>query len=146
MDKKKYKQIVSRHTPKENRLYNCLISFMVGGFMGIIAQLLIDGYSYYLNVNQKDAAMFMIITLIFIGCLFTSLGFFDNWVKFAKCGLIIPITGFAHAMMSTALEYRSEGLVTGLGSSMFKLAGSVIIYGVVSAYVFGLVRLLIIGG
>ena len=146
MEKKKYKEIVNNHTPKENRLYNCLISFVVGGFMGILAQLLIEGYSYYLNVSSKDAAMFMIITFIFLGCLLTSLGFFDNWVKFAKCGLIIPITGFAHAMMSTALEYRKEGLVTGLGSSMFKLAGSVIIFGVVSAYVFGLLRLLIIGG
>ena len=146
MEKKKYNDIVNNHTPKENRLYNCLISFIVGGFMGIIGQLLIEGYAYYLNIPTKEAATFMIITLIFLGCLLTSLGFFDKWVGFAKCGLIIPITGFAHAMMSTALEYRKEGLVTGLGSSMFKLAGSVIIYGVTSAYVFGLLRLLIIRG
>ena len=88
----------------------------------------------------------MIITLIFIGCLFTCFGFFDKWVNFAKCGLIVPITGFAHAMMSAALEYRKEGLVTGIGANMFKLAGSVIIFGVVSAYTFGLIRLLLFGG
>mgnify|MGYP003318512153 CR=1 FL=1 len=88
----------------------------------------------------------MIITLIFLGCFLTCLGFFDKWVKFAKCGLIIPITGFAHAMMSAALEYRKEGLVTGLGSNMFKVAGSVIIFGVVSAYIFGLFRLIVMGG
>ena len=88
----------------------------------------------------------MIVTLVFIGCLFTALGFFDKWVKFAKCGLIIPITGFAHAMMSSALEYRREGLVTGLGANMFKLAGSVIVFGVVSAYIFGILRIIIIGG
>lgn len=146
MNKKKYKEIVDNHTPKENRLVNCIISFFIGGIMGVIGQLLVEGYSYYLNISSKEAATFMIITLIFIGCLFTGLGFFDKWVSFAKCGLIIPITGFAHAMMSTALEYRKEGLVTGLGSSMFKLAGSVIVFGVVSAYVFGLLRLLIIGG
>ena len=88
----------------------------------------------------------MIITLIFIGCLLTCLGFFDKWVNFAKAGLIIPITGFAHAMMSAALDYRREGMVTGIGASMFKLAGSVIIFGVVSAYVFGLIRILLFGG
>ena len=88
----------------------------------------------------------MIITLIFIGCLFTCFGFFDKWVNFAKCGLIVPITGFAHAMMSAALDYRREGFVTGIGASMFKLAGSVIIFGVVSAYVFGLIRILLFGG
>ena len=81
--------------------------------------------------------------LIFLGCLFTCLGFFDKWVHFCKCGLIVPITGFAHAMQSAALEYRKEGLVMGIGANMLKLAGSVIIYGVVSAYVFGLIRLLL---
>jgi stage V sporulation protein AC len=67
-------------------------------------------------------------------------------VRFAKCGLIVPITGFAHAMMSAALEYRREGFVTGLGSNMFKLAGSVILFGVVSAYVFGILRIILMGG
>ena len=87
----------------------------------------------------------MIVTLIFVGCLLTCIGFFDKWVSFCKCGLIIPITGFAHAMMSAALEYRKEGLVTGIGANMFKLAGSVIIFGVVSAYTFGLLRLILFG-
>lgn len=146
MEKNKYKKIVDKHTPKENCLLSCFISFFVGGFMGLLGQLLVDLYSYYLDIPTKEASTFMIITLVFIGCLFTALGFFDKWVSFAKCGLIIPITGFAHAMMSAALEYRREGLVTGLGASMFKLAGSVIIFGVVSAYVFGLLRILIIGG
>ena len=84
-----------------------------------------------------------IITLIFIGCLLTCFGFFDKWVNFAKAGLFVPITGFAHAMMSASLEYKKEGLVTGIGANMFKLAGTVIIYGVVSAYIFGLIRLVI---
>ena len=103
-------------------------------------------YSYYLDISTNDAAIFMIITLIFLASLFTALGFFDKWVNFAKCGLIIPITGFAHAMMSAALEYRKEGLVTGLGANMFKLAGSVIVFGVVSAYIFGLLRIFVMGG
>ena len=72
--------------------------------------------------------------------------FYDKWVNFARCGLIIPITGFAHSMQSAALDYRREGFVTGLGSNMLKLAGSVIIYGIISAYIFGIVRFLIFGG
>ena len=114
--------------------------------MGVLGNFLVEFYSSTFDLSSKDASVFMIITLVFLGCFLTCLGFFDKWVGFAKCGLIIPITGFAHAMMSAALEYRKEGLVTGIGSNMFKLAGSVIIYGVVSAYIFGLLRLLIIGG
>ena len=146
MEKEKYKRMVDKYTPKENRLTNSLICFLVGGTMGVIGQGLIDLYANLLHVSTKDASVFMIVTLIFIGCLLTCFGWFDKVVNFAKCGLIVPITGFAHAMMSAALEYRKEGMVTGIGASMMKLAGSVIIFGVVSAWFFGLVRLIIIGG
>lgn len=146
MSKEKYQKIVNKYTPKEKVLKNSLIAFFIGGIMGVIGQGLIDLYSYIFNISSKDASVFMIVTLIFLGCILTCLGFFDKIVKFAKCGLIIPITGFAHAMMSAALEYRKEGMITGIGANMFKLAGSVIIFGVVSAYIFGLIRLLIFGG
>ena len=145
MEKEKYKRIVDKYTPKENRLTNSLVCFLVGGTMGVIGQGLIDLYANLLHVATKDASVFMIVTLIFIGCLLTCFGWFDKIVNFARCGLIVPITGFAHSMMSAALEYRKEGLVTGIGANMLKLAGSVIIFGVVSAYVFGLIRLLIMG-
>ena len=145
MEKRKYQGIVKKYTPKENRIYNGLVAFVVGGFMGVLGEILMELYSYYLNIPTKEASVFMIVTLIFIGCLFTCLGFFDRVVHFAKCGLIIPITGFAHAMQSAALEYRKEGMIMGIGSNMFKLAGSVIVFGVVSAYVFGLIRYIIMG-
>ena len=76
----------------------------------------------------------------------TALGIFDVWVAKLKSALIIPITGFAHSMTSAALEYRKEGLVLGIGSNIFKLAGTVILYGIVSVYIFGLIRLFLIGG
>ena len=85
----------------------------------------------------------LLVTLIFFSCLFTSFGFFDKWVNFCKCGLIIPITGFAHATMSAALEFRKEGLVTGIGMNMLKLSGAVIIFGVVSSFVFSLLRMVV---
>ncbi len=146
MEKNEYKKIVDSHKPKENRLANSIISFLVGGFIGVIAVFLTDLYSYLFDITSKDASLFMIITLIFFACLFTSLGFFDKWVNFARCGLIIPITGFAHSMMSSALEFKKEGLIYGIGSNMFKLAGSVIVYGVVSASIFASIRYLFFGG
>lgn len=146
MEKSKYKQLVDKHTPKENRMYNGMIAFLTGGLMGVLGQFILQLYSYYLDIPTKEAGTYMIITLIFIGCLLTCFGFFDKWVNFCKAGLFIPITGFAHAMMSAALDYKKEGLITGIGASMFKLTGAVIIFGVVSAYVFGLLRLIIFGG
>lgn len=146
MDKAKYKSIVDKYTPKENRLYNSLIAFIVGGLIGVLGQFLLSLYSSLLSIPNKQASVLMIVTLIFLSCLFTSLGFFDKLVNFAKCGLIIPITGFAHSMMSATLEYKKEGIVTGMGTNMFKLSGTVIMCGVVSAYIFGLLRYLIMGG
>ena len=145
MEQKKYEQLVKKITPKEQRLKNGIIAFLIGGLMGIIGQGLIDLYTSLFELSIKQASVFMIITLIFLGCLFTCFGFFDKWVSIAKCGLIIPITGFAHAIMSCTLEYKREGLITGIGSNMLKLVGSVIIYGIISAYVFGLIRFLIGG-
>lgn len=146
MDANKYKEIVDKHTPKETRLYNGMIAFGVGGLMGMLGEFLVQFYSYILDISSSEATIFMIATLIFFGCLFTAIGFFDKIVNFAKAGLIIPITGFAHAMMSAALEHRKEGLITGIGANMFKLSGSVIIFGIISAYIVGLLRFIMFGG
>lgn len=138
--KQNYQQIVNKNTPQENLFMNAFIAFISGGIMGIIGQLLIDLYSSFLEIPTKEATIWMLITLIFFTCLFTALGFFDKWVNFCKCGLIIPITGFAHATMSAALDFRKEGLVTGIGANMLKLSGAVIIYGVIASFVFSLIR------
>lgn len=146
MEKKEYKKIVDRHKPTETRVQNAVISFLVGGLVGVIGQGLIDFYSSWLDISTKDASTFMIVTLVFVASLFTALGFFDKWVTFAKCGLIIPITGFAHSMTSAGIEYRKEGPIYGLGMNIFKLAGSVILYGIVAAWIFGTIRYLLLGG
>ena len=146
MEKKLYEKIVMHHKPKEHRIKNSVIAFVIGGFMGLLGELLLELYSYYLNISTSDAAIFMIITLIFLASLFTALGFFDKLVNFCRCGLIIPITGFAHSMTSAAIEFKREGFVTGLGANIFKLAGTVILYGIVSAYIFGIIRYFVMGG
>ena len=145
MKEKDYKNLVKKYEPKEERLKNAIIAFITGGLMGILGQGITDLYIYIFNISLKESTVYMIITLIFFGCLFTCLGWFDKIVNFAKCGLIVPITGFAHSMQSAALEYKKEGLVTGIGANMFKLSGSVIVFGIVSAYILGLLRL-VIGG
>ena len=146
MEKTDYKKIVDKYKAKENRVKNGIVAFVVGGLIGVLAEFLIQIYSYFLDISTRDASVFMIVTLIFVSSLFTALGFFDKIVTFARCGLIIPITGFAHSMTSAGLEYKKEGLVYGIGSNIFKLAGSVILYGVVSAWFFGMIRYLLFGG
>ena len=146
MKNKNFEEIVKKHEPEENRVLNSFIAFMIGGFIGVLGQFLVDYYQLWFNIPEKEAATFMLVTLIFFASLFTALGFFDKMVDFARCGLIIPITGFAHSMTSAGIDYKKEGLIHGVGSNVFKLAGSVILYGVVSAYFFGILRLLIMGG
>ena len=145
MINKKYDEIVERHKPKEQRSKNSLFAFLIGGLVGAIGEGLIQIYCSIWHISRTVSSVYMIITLIFIAALATAIGFFDKWVNFARCGLLIPITGFSHSMMSAALEYKREGPIFGIGSNTFKLAGSVIVYGVVSAWTFGLIRL-IIGG
>ena len=145
MINKKYDEIVERHKPTEQRSKNSLIAFLIGGLVGAIGEGLIQIYCSIWHISRTVSSVYMIITLIFIAALATAIGFFDKWVNFARCGLLIPITGFSHSMMSAALEYKREGPIFGIGSNTFNLAGSVIGYGVVSAWTFGLIRL-IIGG
>lgn len=145
MNNIEYEKIVKKHTPKINHVKSMSLAFFVGGFIGLLGQVLIDLYIKIFNVSIKDASSYMIITLIFISSLFTALGFFDKIIEKVKCGIIIPITGFAHGMTSAAIEYKKDGLILGLGSNIFKITGSVILYGVVSAYIFALIRIFIVG-
>lgn len=142
---KKYEKIVNEVTPKENSLKNAIITFIAGGIIGSLSELLLVCYSTYLALPRKESGVLVILTLIFISSLLTALGIFDVIVIKLKSALIIPITGFAHSITSAALEYKNEGLVLGIGANIFKLAGTVILYGVVSVYIFGLIRLLLGG-
>ena len=144
--KKDYSQLVTKHTPKEDVLKNALLTFFVGGILGTISELLLQNYMVWFSLSRKDSGVLVILTLIVIASSLTAFGIFDVWVAKLKCALIVPITGFAHSITSAALDYRKEGFVLGLGANIFKLAGTVILYGIVSVYIFGLIRLLIIGG
>lgn len=146
MDKERYKKLTSKIVPKEDKVKNGIIAFLVGGFIGLLGQIIVTILENNFNVVHKDSTSIMIVILIFIASICTALGFFDNLVAKAKAGLIVPITGFAHAMTSSMIDYKNEGFVTGIGANAFKLTGSVILYGVFSAYVFGTIRYLFFGG
>ena len=143
MNVEKYKIIVDNNTPKENIILNSLIVFIAGGTLGSLSELLLNMYCIWFNLPRKESGVLVIITLIIIASFLTAIGIFDVLASKLKSALIIPITGFAHSMTSAALEYRNEGLITGIGSNIFKLAGTVILYGVVSVYVFGIIRMLV---
>ena len=145
MENKAYETISSIHQAEENRISNVITSFIVGGTIGVIGELIIQLLLMTTDISKAMATSYMIITLIFISALLTALGIMDIFVTKFKCGLIIPITGFAHSMMSASMEYKNEGFIYGIGSNIFKLAGSVIIYGVISAWFFGTIRYLIGG-
>lgn len=146
MDKKRYKELVDKNTPKESVLKNALVTFVVGGLLGSLSELLLRCYMIWLDLPRKESGVLVILTLIAVASILTACGVFDVLVSKVKAALIIPITGFAHSMSSAALEYKNEGLVLGIGANIFKLAGTVILYGVVSVYIFGLIRLLVMGG
>jgi len=145
MKDKSYEEIVKSETPKEDIFKNAIMTFVVGGLLGSLSELLLVTYSTWLNLPRKESGVLVLLTLIFIASFLTALGIFDVLVVKLKSALIIPITGFSHSITSAAIDYKNEGLVLGIGANIFKLAGTVVLYGVVSVYIFGLIRILLGG-
>jgi len=145
MNKDEYQKLVEEYTPKEKKLKNAVIAFLVGGAVGLLGQIVVTILQTSFGMEAKDSYVFLCVLMIFIASLFTALGFFDNWVSKCKAGLILPTTGFAHSVTSSALDYRKDGLITGLGSNFFKLAGSVILYGMISGFFMAILGVIIYG-
>lgn len=121
-------------------LHNMLKAFFVGGSISLIGQFILEILKNGLNLEKDLANAVMVTIMVLLGALLTCLGVYDKIGQFAGCGTIIPITGFANSMTSAALESKSEGFFLGIITNMFKLAGSVIVVGVLSAFIFGTLR------
>lgn len=145
MKQQKYELIAKEHEAENPKLKNAVIAFLIGGLIGMLGEGLIELLYNIFHMSRNNAGTIMIVIMIFIASLSTALGFFDKLVTKFKCGLLIPITGFAHSMTSAALDYKREGPIYGIGSNIFKLAGSVILYGIVAAWFFGMIRYLLGG-
>ncbi|MDR6225295.1 stage V sporulation protein AC [Desmospora profundinema] len=138
-----YQQLAKQYQPKPPVITNSLKAFLVGGFISLLGQLLQLMYTRVFNFPQEKAGDPTVATLIFIACLMTGLGVYDKVGQWAGAGTAVPVTGFANSIAAAALEHQSEGYVLGVGGNMFKLAGSVIVFGVVAAFFIGILKALI---
>lgn len=133
-----YKKIVERHSPKSKVLKNSAKAFFFGGLICLLGELLAEAYIYF-GLSEKTAYMLVTVTLIFISALLTGLGVFDKIARHAGAGTLVPVTGFANAVVSPAIDTKSEGLILGVGAKIFTVAGPVILFAVLSGTLYGII-------
>ncbi|OPH58653.1 stage V sporulation protein AC [Paenibacillus ferrarius] len=146
MTQQEYQKLAKEQEPKRPVLKNCLRAFLVGGLICLIGECFMQMYISWFGFTEKTAGNPTVATLIIISVILTSLGIYDKIAQWAGAGSAVPVTGFANSLCSAAIEHRAEGLVLGVGGNMFKLAGSVIVFGTVAAFLVGIVHLIIMGG
>ena len=144
MSKKEYNRYVARLAKKSPLGKDLLNSFLIGGLICVIGQLILNGFTA-LDLSEQDAAAATSVSLVFLSAVLTGLSVYDDIAKFAGAGTLVPITGFANAVVSPAIEFKAEGFVTGMAAKMFIIAGPVIVYGTVASVLYGLI-LVIFGG
>jgi len=135
LDKKNYKKLAESASKGSPIMKNCLCAFLFGG--AICAAAL--GNIYRMFLEKKDAASLTSVTLIFIAVLLTGLGVFDKIASHAGAGTLVPITGFANAVASCAIDSKAEGFVLGVGAKIFTIAGPVILYGTFAGFLYGII-------
>lgn len=138
MNNKEYSSLVKKLSPPSPKWKDFIWAYCVGGFICVIGQLLTELYTYF-GWQEKVVKMAVPVTLIFIAALLTGLRLFDKIAKRAGAGTLVPITGFANAVVAPAIEFKSEGFVLGVGANMFKIAGPVIVYGTIASVVYGII-------
>lgn len=137
-NKQQYSKIVDKYQPKSKILKNCVFAFLIGGFICTIGQVLCDLY-VKTGLDLTQARNLTSVSLVFISVLLTALHVYDNIAKVGGAGTLVPITGFANAIASPAIEFKSEGYVMGLGAKMFIIAGPVLVYGILASTLFGII-------
>lgn len=137
-----YQKMAQGRKPKPPLAKNLTIAFLSGGLICLLGQFVLDFFTG-IGFSETEAANPTVAVFIFIGTLLTGLGVFDKIARHTGAGTAIPVTGFANSITSAALEFKKEGMVTGIGSKMFMLAGSVIVFGVVTAFIIGLISAII---
>ena len=135
---KEYSYMVKKASPNSTHLKNCSMAFLVGGLICSIGELLFSLYSL-LDISEEHARMLASATLILTAALLTGIRLFPKIAKYAGAGTLVPITGFANAVVSPAIEFKNEGIVLGTGSKMLTIAGPVIVYGTVASVIYGII-------
>ena len=137
--KKEYEQFVKEVTPKQRLFPNMGKAFVVGGLICVLGQLLLRIGKTQFSLNQDDAGALCSLILILCSVILTGLNIYQKIVTFAGCGALVPITGFANSVAAPAIEYQKEGQVFGIGAKIFTIAGPVLLYGVFSSWLLGLI-------
>ena len=140
MSPQTYRRYADARAPHSPLVKNCLHAFLVGGLICCVAQGLTDLYTKVAGLPKEDAGTLTSVSLIFITALLTGLGVFDDIAKFAGAGTLVPISGFANAVVSSAIDSRAEGYVLGVGAKIFTVAGPVLLYGTVAGTVYGVIE------
>ena len=138
MTKQEYQEYVKKQTPNSPIVKNCICAFIVGGLICVIGQGISDFYKMF-ELPEDTVATATSITLIFLSALLTGLDVYEKIAKFAGAGTLVPITGFANAVVSPALEAKTEGYILGVGAKVFTIAGPVILYGTFSSFIAGII-------
>ena len=138
MTEKEYAKLVKDMSPKSPLVKDCLNAFWIGGLICAIGQMILNGYTA-LGLSKEDAGMATSMTLVALSALLTGFSLYDNIAKYAGAGTLVPITGFANAISSAAIEFKTEGFILGVGAKMFTIAGPVIVYGTAASVVYGFV-------
>ena len=134
-----YKKYVDAHAMPSPTVANCVKAFLVGGTVCTVGQLVFMLYNGYFALAETTARALSSVTLILVGVLLTGLDIFDDIAKFGGAGALVPITGFANAVVSPALDTKAEGWVLGVGAKLFTIAGPVILYGTAASVLYGFV-------
>lgn len=140
--KRKFQKVSSNDKPKPALLKHCICAFIVGGAICDIGQL-INNVLLSIGLSKEDAGTYVAIILIFIAALLTGIGVYDKIADFAGAGTVVPITGFANSIVSPAIEFKKEGFVFGVGAKMFTIAGPVLVYGIGSSVILGIIYYII---
>jgi stage V sporulation protein AC len=140
MKPENYKKLASKYEPKKPVLKNCIRAFWTGGLVCIIGQAVSYFFIFFFNFTEQTVGNATVAFMIFLSMLLTGFGVYDRLGQFAGAGSAVPVTGFGNAVISAAIEHRSEGFVLGVGGNMFKLAGSVILFGVFAAFIVALIK------
>ena len=138
MTEKEYGKLVKDLAPKSPILKDCIFAFLIGGAICALGQGFINLYSW-LDLDEQQASTAASMTLVALSALLTGLSLYDNIAKYAGAGTLVPITGFANAIASPAIEFKTEGFILGVGAKMFTIAGPVIVYGISAGVVYGVI-------
>ena len=140
LTKERYAEMAKEASPPSPGWKNIPLAFLIGGGICVFGQLLSELYQY-LGLSKDQASLCVSVSLVGCSALLTGLGLFDKIAKHAGAGTLVPITGFANAVVSPALEFKSEGMILGLGAKLFVISGPVILYGVTASWLYGIIRL-----